>query len=673
MLIPRSVSRRKASASAPLLPSLASAKSAQPSQATISASAIAIESTPITNSTLPDLIQGSTESLPLVHRGQTEVIPGQGPNADEYAPMIQFTVNQGLAFGGEPACTILESKDADTTSTQDAFHGPFQPTSPELNSAVQRILVETGVSMQRLQAPNSSARMITFVTAYRDSPQTASMTPQDVRKLYDRLGIHAQGKRIPKPITTFEDCDLPAKMLSNLMENGYTSPRGIQMQTIPTGLYGRDMIISAETGAGKTAGFLIPILVHVYGLSQSPTDSIQGPFALVLVPTRELAIQVEQAAKIMVKGMPNMRTALLVGGQAMANQIHRLKQNIQVAVATPGRILDIFARHPEIGFSNVFCLVLDEVDMMFSLGFGKQVKRILEVLPVPPNGRQTIVCSATLSRQTQQLTEKYLENALRIRIGDAIENEAKKTPSETKIPDIFSPSSKIKQTVLWVENDSKKKRLFSLLNDPAYFRPPVLVFVESRLGADLLAMAIQAKCPGIIAISMHGEKSQDERSETLESIVKGDVPVIVATGLLARGLNLNVATVINFDMAPSIREYVHRVGRASPEVASKVAATIRKGPKLGGMAWAVTFINNDHRPILSEFANMLHKLDFGRVTPLPPQLKQLVVHDVTRYTPASSVKPTVESTIVSMHANVSRGHKRQSPHTNYRPKKRNKK
>ncbi|KAG0252692.1 DEAD (Asp-Glu-Ala-Asp) box polypeptide 59 [Mortierella polycephala] len=667
MLIPRSVSRRKASAGAPHLPSLASVKSAQPLQATIFAAAIAIENTPTTDSSLPDRIQGSADSLLLAHRGQTEVIPGWKPSADEYAPMIQFAANQRLALGREPTSTILESKATDITSTQNAVHGPFQPTSSEFSSA------ETSVSMQRLQVPNSNARMIALVTAYRDSPQTASMTSQDVQKLYDRLGIHAQGKRIPKPITTFEDCNLPAKMLSNLMENGYTSPRGIQMQAIPTGLHGRDMIISAETGAGKTAGFLIPILVHVFGLSQSPSDSMQGPFALVLVPTRELAIQVEQAAKVMVRGMPNMRTSLLVGGQVMANQIHRLKQNIQVAVATPGRILDIFAKHPEIGFSNVFCLVLDEVDMMFSLGFGKQVKRILEVLPVPPNGRQTIVCSATLSRQTQQLTEKYLENALRIRIGNAIENAVKSTQSELKISDIFSPSSKIKQTILWVENDSKKKKLFSLLNDPAYFRPPVLVFVESRLGADLLAMAIQAKCPGIIAVSIHGEKSQDERSKTLESIVNGDVPVIVATGLLARGLNLNVATVINFDMAPSIREYVHRVGRAIPEVASKVAATIRKGPKLGGMAWAITFINNDHRSILSEFANMLHKLDFGRVTPLPQQLKQLIVHDTTRYTPsATSVNRTIGSKIVPMHANVSRGLKRQSPHTNHRPKKQNK-
>ena len=477
--------------------------------------------------------------------------------------------------------------------------------------------------------PLAGSRTISTITGYREAPRTAAMSSQGAQEFRKTHQIDVQGKNIPNPISTFEDCSLPSQMVINLMGGGYNQPRPVQMQMIPIALRGSDVLVSAETGSGKTAGFLVPTLMHVYGLSQSPAGAMQGPFAVILTPTRELAMQIEDTIKMLVAGLPNMRTALLTGGQAMSSQIYRLKQNIQVVVATPGRLVDIFSRHPEIEFSNVFCLVLDEVDMMFSLGFSKQVKRILDVLPEPPNGRQTIVCSATISKQIQQLIEKYLQKPLNIRIGN-LSCPSNLKPGDdgrptVRITDVFSPSSQIKQTVLWVENGAKKKQLFSLLNDPSYFRPPVLVFVESRVGADLLANAIGTKCPGVTAISIHGEKSQEERSGTIKSIVDGSVQVIVATGLLARGLNLNVAMVINFDMAPTIQEYVHRVGRANPEVAAKASALIRRGPRLGGMAWTITFINNDSKGLLSEFANMLNGLDSRRVTPLPPQLKQLVV------------------------------------------------
>ncbi|KAF9353737.1 DEAD (Asp-Glu-Ala-Asp) box polypeptide 59 [Mortierella sp. AD094] len=540
----------------------------------------------------------------------------------------------------------MEASEIDSASTENLFYGPSNITT---SSGASSVASQAIAGSHMPFYPNS--RMITSITGYRDSPQTVAVSTQAAKDLRAAHQIHIQGKQIPKPIQSFEDCGLPAKMLSNLTENGYLRPRGVQMQVVPAGLYGRDMIISAVTGAGKTAGYLIPILTHVYGLSQLPGDAMEGPFALILTPTRELAMQIEEVIKAMVRGMSNMRTALLVGGQAMANQVHRLRQNIQIAVATPGRMVDILARHEEISFSSVFCLVLDEVDMMVSMGFRKQVKRILDVLPVPPNGRQTIVCSATISRQVEQLVAKSMHDALRIRIGDvdvkAGSDEKKSTP---KLSDVFSPSSQIKQTIIWVENDSKKKQLLSLLRDPTYFRPPVLVFVESRLGSDLLAHVIQVKCPGIIAVSMHGEKQQEERSAILKSFMDGTVQVIVATGLLARGLDLRAATVINFDMAPSIEEYVHRVGRANSEAATKAAEGIRRGPKLGGMAWAITFINNDHRSILSEFANMLHRLSLERVTPLPAQLKQLIVPDTSKPTPfaqLSNRKDKNSPTIIS--------------------------
>ncbi|KAF9434932.1 DEAD (Asp-Glu-Ala-Asp) box polypeptide 59 [Entomortierella beljakovae] len=495
------------------------------------------------------------------------------------------------------------------------------------------VLIESTTSRGSSYSGN---RIIVNITGYRDSPQTAALSSQSTKELRASRRIAVEGRHPPKLIQSFKDCNLPEKMLSNITEQGYIEPRDVQMQAIPAGLYGRDMIISAATGTGKTAGYLIPTLAHAYGLSQLPGDAMEGPYVLILVPTRELAIQIEDVVKRIVRGMPNMRTALLVGGQAMTNQMHRLKQNVQIAIATPGRMVDIMAKDSGIGFSNVFSLVLDEVDLMLSMGFRKQVRRILDILPEPPNGRQSIVCSATLSRQVEQLVAKLVNDELRIRVGDLDKEDIAETKQAIpKFSNVFSPSSKIKQTVLWVENDSKKKQLFSLLRDPTYFRPPVLVFVESRLGADLLAQVIQIKCPAIVAASIHGEKTQEERTGIINLFTSGKVPVLVATGLLARGLDLKVATVINFDMAPSLQEYVHRVGRANAEAATKAAANIRKGPKLGGMAWAITFINNDHRSILGELANMLHKLGLERVTPLPPQLKQLVVPEAANTKPNS--------------------------------------
>ncbi|KAF9169139.1 DEAD (Asp-Glu-Ala-Asp) box polypeptide 59 [Mortierella sp. AD011] len=549
----------------------------------------------------------------------------------------------------------METIEIDSAATENLLYGPSNITaSASASSAVSQATSGSHISFYH------NSRMITSITGYRDSPQTIALSTQAVKNLRATHQIHIQGRQTPKPIQSFEDCGLPARMLSNLAENGYLKPRGVQMQVVPAGLCGRDMIISAATGAGKTAGYLIPILTHAYGLSQLPGDAMEGPFALILTPTRELAMQIEEVIKAMVRGMSNMRTALLVGGQAMANQVHRLRQNIQIAVATPGRMVDILARHEETSFSNVFCLVLDEVDMMVSMGFRKQVKRILDVLPVPPNGRQTIVCSATIPRQVEQLVSKLMHDGLRIRIGDvdvkAASDEKKSTP---KLSDIFSPSSQIKQTIIWVENDSKKKQLLSLLRDPAYFRPPVLVFVESRLGSDLLAHVIQVKCPGITAVSMHGEKEQG-RSAILKSFIDGTAQVIVATGLLARGLDLKAATVINFDMASSIEEYVHRVGRASSEAATKAAEGIRRGPKLGGMAWAITFINNDHHSILSEFANMLHKLGSERVTPLPAQLKQLIVPDASKSEPFAQLSNSKDKKPPTMVSSGSQASKRKA-------------
>ncbi|KAF9586220.1 DEAD (Asp-Glu-Ala-Asp) box polypeptide 59 [Lunasporangiospora selenospora] len=609
MFVPRSVSRQKGIARANL-PTLANVRAASSAQ----------------------ILSVPTHPRSPWDHGQMQLVESQQTNISTIPTLSTRAISETWIAGSS---TIPQNQSQDTFLLDSDQHNA-QGTETAAGTQMAEGSSERPPPLSKPSYYNT--RMICSITGYTKSPRMLTMTTKEAADLRARHHIQVQGKHVPPPIESFDECKLPPKLHLNLLENGYSQPTPVQTQAIPAGLLGRDMLISAATGAGKTASFLIPVLSHVYGLSQvyckstlPSTEATQGPFAIIFVPTRELAMQIESNIKQMVRGMPNMLTALLVGGQAMVNQVYRLKQNIQVAIATPGRLVDIMAKHPEISFSNVFCLVLDEVDMMFSMGFGKQVKRLLDTLPEPPNGRQALMCSATIPRQVQKMAMQYLVDPLQIRIYDPsiITNmDPPSTPSKTahtKHEDVFSPSSRIKQTILWVENKSKKNQLFSLLRDKNYFRPPVLIFVDSRVGADLLAKAIQLKCPEITAASIHGEKHQDERTSVINSIADGTTSVVVATGLLARGLNLQVATVINFDMAPTIQDYVHRVGRANPDIATKASTGLRKGPKLGGMSWAITFINEDHMSLLSEFANMLHGLGIERVTPLPQQLKRLVI------------------------------------------------
>ncbi|KAF9970413.1 DEAD (Asp-Glu-Ala-Asp) box polypeptide 59 [Actinomortierella ambigua] len=475
------------------------------------------------------------------------------------------------------------------------------------------------------------------VTAYHDAPSIAAMSPQEIQQLQAKFKIQVQGKHAPKPILSFDDCGLPPTMHINILESGCYEPTPVQMQAIPAGLSGQDVVIAAPTRSGKTAAYLIPTLVHAFGLAQ-------GPYVLILVPTHELAAQVEEQAKIFAKGLPQMLTANLSGGLEIVNQVYRLKQNVQIAIATPGRLLEILFRFPEISFSNVYSIVLDEVDMMYSLGFDQQVKRILDVIPEPTGGRQTIVCSATFLKKTEDSIREILHHPVRIRVGDPVVGEEGSASVEngnqdgiqmdkSGSNDSLMPSASVRQTIMWVENASKKKMLFSILRDRKYFRPPILVFVDSRLGAELLAKAITVKCPGVKSDFMHGENTPAERVAALSAFKDGSVQVLVTTGLLARGLDLGVPLVINFDMPSTIEEYIHRVGRANASAASPYVqqqhgnkGPPRFGPRMDGMAWAITFINRDHERLFFEFANMLSKLPMGRVTPMPLQLQQLVVH-----------------------------------------------
>ncbi|XP_074688820.1 putative ATP-dependent RNA helicase DDX59 isoform X3 [Strix aluco] len=322
-----------------------------------------------------------------------------------------------------------------------------------------------------------------------------------------------------------------------------------------------------------------------------PGEPTETPSALILAPTRELAIQIERQAKELMAGLPNMRTVLVVGGLPLPPQLHRLKQSVKVIIATPGRLLEIL-KQSSVQLHGIKIVVVDEVDTMLKMGFQQQVLDILEDIS---QNHQTILVSATIPVGIEHLANQLLHDFVRITIGEK-----------------NLPCSNVRQIILWVEEPSKKKKLFEILNDKKLFKPPVLVFVDCKLGADLLSDAVH-KITGLQCTAMHSEKSQVERTDILQGLLQEKYEVIVSTGVLGRGLDLvNVKLVVNFDMPSNMDEYVHQVGRAG---------------RLGHSGTAITFINNNSKKLFWDVVKRVKPTG----TILPPQLlNSPYLHDQKR-------------------------------------------
>ncbi|XP_037105907.1 probable ATP-dependent RNA helicase DDX59 isoform X1 [Syngnathus acus] len=504
---------------------------------------------------------------------------------EEEEPVKSFKKNQRWAEPGEPICVmcgrygeyICDSTDSDVCSLEcKARHLAQMGFGTGAEIFHQKDTNKDKESHQdELTTSSTDAFEINY--SYKEDLFISGLTDVQVQHIKQELGIETQGRDVRRPIIEFAHCGFPATLNANLKSASYDVPTPVQMQMLPVGLTGRDVITSADTGSGKTIAFLLPVVLRAI---KEQTQRVGSPVALILTPTRELAIQIERQAKEVVIGLPNMRTALLVGGMPLPPQLHRLKHSIKIVIATPGRLLEIL-KQKAVKLDKVKIVVVDEVDTMLKMGFQQQV---LEVLEHVPEVHQTLLASATIPTGTEELAARLVRDPIRIAVGE--KNQ---------------PCANVRQILLWVEEPSKKKKLFEILNDNKLYQPPVVVFVDCKLGADLLCEAV-VKVTGLNTVAIHSDKSQLERNRILKGLLEGDFEVVISTGVLGRGLDLaNVRVVVNFDMPNTMDEYVHQVGRAG---------------RLGHRGTAITFLNNNNKRLFLGVVNRVKPTG----TILPPQL-----------------------------------------------------
>uniref|UniRef100_UPI00359007D1 putative ATP-dependent RNA helicase Pl10 isoform X1 n=1 Tax=Myxine glutinosa TaxID=7769 RepID=UPI00359007D1 len=390
---------------------------------------------------------------------------------------------------------------------------------------------------------------------------------------YDDIPVDITGSNPPRHINSFLELDLGEIIMGNIVLSRYDRPTPVQKYAIPIVQHKRDLMACAQTGSGKTAAFLLPILSQIYGSGPGPQSGPGGkqfPLSLVLAPTRELALQIyEEARKFAYRSC--VRPCVVYGGADLSMQSRDLARGCHLLVATPGRLVDMMERG-RVSLEAIRFLVLDEADRMLDMGFEPQIRRVVERSGMPGRGvRQTLMFSATFPRQIQVLARDFLEDYIFLAIGR-----------------VGSASENITQKVVWVEEADKRSFLLDLLN--ATGRDSLtLVFVETKRGADALHAFLSQS--GFASACIHGDRCQRDREEALGHFRSGRRPVLVATAVAARGLDIpNVKHVINFDLPSDIEEYVHRIGRTG---------------RVGNLGQATSFLNERNGALTRELVALL--------------------------------------------------------------------
>jgi len=416
---------------------------------------------------------------------------------------------------------------------------------------------------------------------YQEMPEVAAMSESEVAQFRRENQMVLIGESIPKPVQTFLQAGFPAPLERKLMDQKFERPTPIQAQGWPMALSGRNMVGIAQTGSGKTLSYILPALVHI--AAQPPLAPGDGPIALILAPTRELAVQIQEVARTF-GAMLRIRNACLYGGAPKGAQIRQMRSGAEIVVATPGRLIDLL----EMGCTNLnrcSFLVLDEADRMLDMGFEPQLR---DIIPRIRPDRQVTLWSATWPKSVQRLARDLLGNdCIQVTIGSTE----------------LAANKKITQTIQIMDEGEKEGALANLLQqlwdelpEPEAQRqmPRIIVFANKKRTCEDLSWKLhQDQWP---AVALHGDKNQMERDRALANFKRGYSPVLVCTDVAARGLDVpDVRVVINFDFPMQCEDYVHRIGRTARGSASE--------------GRAVTFFTRGNRGSARELIDLLREAE----------------------------------------------------------------
>ncbi|CAF3511586.1 ATP-dependent RNA helicase dbp2 [Fusarium graminearum] len=404
---------------------------------------------------------------------------------------------------------------------------------------------------------------------YKEHPDVETRSDADVEAFRRKHQMTIAGSNVPKPVETFDEAGFPRYVMDEVKAQGFPAPTAIQSQGWPMALSGRDVVGIAETGSGKTLTYCLPSIVHINAQPLlAPGD---GPIVLVLAPTRELAVQIQEEMKKFGRSS-RIRNTCVYGGVPKGPQIRDLSRGVEVCIATPGRLIDML----EAGKTNlrrVTYLVLDEADRMLDMGFEPQIRKIIgQIRP----DRQTLMWSATWPKEVRALASDFLQDFIQVNIGSM---ELAANHRITQIVEVVTEMEKRDRMIKHMEKVMENKE------------NKILIFVGTKRVADEITRFLRQD--GWPALSIHGDKQQNERDWVLDQFKTGKSPIMVATDVASRGIDVrNITHVLNYDYPNNSEDYIHRIGRTG---------------RAGAMGTAITLFTTDNQKQARDLVNVLQE------------------------------------------------------------------
>ncbi|RZC92450.1 hypothetical protein C5167_004283 [Papaver somniferum] len=429
---------------------------------------------------------------------------------------------------------------------------------------------------------------------YIESPSVQAMSDYEVVSYRSRRDITVEGHDVPKPIRSFQEANIPSFCLDVIHRLGFAEPTPIQSQGWPMAFKGRDFIGIAETGSGKTLAYMVPGIVHVSG--QPRLKQGDGPVVLVLAPTRELAVQIQEETSKFI-GKSHIGSTCIYGGAPKGQQIRALRTGVEIVIATPGRLIDMLdSGHTNL--NRVTYLVLDEADRMLDMGFEPQIRQIVSQMRTD---RQTLYWSATWPKEVEKLAKQFLCNPYKVIIGSL---DLKANMSITQVVDVVTDMEKYSRLMKLLQEQMDGSR--------------ILIFLETKKGCDQVTRKL--RMDGWPALSIHGDKSQEERDFVLAEFKSGRSLIMTATDVAARGLDVkDIKCVINYDFPKCLEDYIHRIGRTG---------------RAGAKGKAFTFLTDKNAKIAKELTKILREA--GQV--VSPSLAALARSSYASYSGGGSAR-----------------------------------